>query len=140
MYVKKSRHFGAKCPILRSLLSDPSLKTINKTYICKNKTNIYINKTIIYINKTIICTNITFIYTFLRGGRSLSMRWKCFCLGILSIFLPCLLLLYGTFSLDDAYFRYFSVKENKWKDYEGRCRLYLASSSEDNGSRVVINR
>lgn len=45
-----------------------------------------------------------------------------------------------TFSLDDAYFRYFSVKENKWKDYEGRCRLYLASSSEDNGSKVVINR
>ena len=45
-----------------------------------------------------------------------------------------------TFSLNDSYFRYFSVKENKWKDYEGRCRLYLASSSEDNGSKVVINR
>ena len=45
-----------------------------------------------------------------------------------------------TFSLDEAYFRYFSVKENQWKDYKGRCRLYLASSSEDNGSKVAINR
>ena len=44
----------------RSLLPTPSLKTINKTYICKNKTNIY-------INKIIICTNISFIYSFQRG-------------------------------------------------------------------------
>jgi len=42
------------------LLSVPSEKSINKTYICKNKTNIY-------INKTIICTNITFIYSFQRS-------------------------------------------------------------------------
>ena len=46
---------------LRSKLTNSSLKTINKTYICKNKTNIY-------INKTIICTNITFIYTFLHSA------------------------------------------------------------------------
>lgn len=45
-----------------------------------------------------------------------------------------------TFSLDDEYFRYFSVKENKWKDYKGKCRLYLAPSSEDNGSKTTIDR
>ena len=44
-------------PTPRQIIHDPSEKSINKTYICKNKTNIY-------INKTIICTNITFIYSF----------------------------------------------------------------------------
>ncbi len=54
---------------LRLKLPDPSLKSINKTYICKNKTNIY-------INKTIICTNITFIYTFLRSAAKNPPRWS----------------------------------------------------------------
>ena len=58
---KKPLHLAENFTSLRSKLTDPSLKSINKTYICKNKTNIY-------INKTIICTNITFIYTFLRSA------------------------------------------------------------------------
>ena len=57
-YSHRSRHRYRYSP--RSLIPNPSEKSINKTYICKNKTNIY-------INKTIICTNITFIYSFQRG-------------------------------------------------------------------------
>jgi beta-glucosidase len=45
-----------------------------------------------------------------------------------------------SFSLDKEDFRYFSVKENQWKDYKGKCKLYLASSSEDNRSTVVVER
>ena len=62
-------HHGLKSESLRSKLKPSSLKTINKTYICKNKTNIY-------INKTIICTNITFIYTFLRSAAKYLPRFS----------------------------------------------------------------
>ena len=51
---------GAKTFTLRSLLSIPSVKTINKSNICTNISFIYINISFILIN-------ISFIYTFLRG-------------------------------------------------------------------------
>jgi hypothetical protein len=51
---------GAKTFTLRSLLSIPSVKTINKSNICTNNSFIYINISFILIN-------ISFIYTFLRG-------------------------------------------------------------------------
>lgn len=45
-----------------------------------------------------------------------------------------------SFTLKDADFRYFSTKENKWKDYSGKCQVYLASSSDDNKNRITIKR
>jgi hypothetical protein len=50
---------GAKTFTLRSLLSIPSVKTINKSNICTNNSFIYINISFILIN-------ISFIYTFQR--------------------------------------------------------------------------
>ncbi len=52
----------------RSLLPDPSLKTINKSNICTNNS-------FIYINISFILTNISFIYTFLRGVANYPPRW-----------------------------------------------------------------
>ena len=50
---------GAKTFTLRSLLSIPLVKTINKSNICTNNSFIYINISFILIN-------ISFIYTFQR--------------------------------------------------------------------------
>jgi|GEM_PF-6721694 len=68
---ENARCFGGNFPLPRCKLLDPSEKSINKTYICKNITNIY-------INKTIICTNITFIYTFLRSVADSSLGFDGF--------------------------------------------------------------
>ena len=61
--------FGAKRSVPRSLLSAPSLKTINKSNICTNNSFIYINISFILIN-------ISFIYTFLRSGAKYLTRWR----------------------------------------------------------------
>lgn len=43
-----------------------------------------------------------------------------------------------SFDLSKVDFRYFSTKENKWKEYKGKCKLYLSSSADDNHNKIVV--
>jgi len=66
---EKWQQQGTFSPTPRSLLPDPSLKTINKS-------NIRINNSFICINISFILTNISLIYSFLRGSANFAARGR----------------------------------------------------------------
>ena len=43
-----------------------------------------------------------------------------------------------SFDLNKVDFSYYSTKADKWKEYKGKCKLYLSSSADDNQNKIVF--